>query len=193
MAPTKPVPPIKPVLRSEDRGSFRAILEGAAADPNLGVVANRFPWQSKMAFEMLLSVAKRKKAHIRMLSGGGVEGFYDGQFAQRFRDCKDAGCPSIKLLVWQKNTKGISPALVQLAEEGIIELRISGTDAFEDQVPHFLLIGEDAFRQEATHARFTPQTVFTDESPQIPARIDFGDAVTGKVLADTFDQIWSAA
>lgn len=185
--------PAKPVLSSEDPGTFRAILEGAAGNPSLGVVANRFPWQSKMAFEKLLTIAKKKKANIRMLTGGGAEGFYDEQFGQRFRDCKKAGCASIRVLVWQKTEKGISPSLMALAQDGVIDLRISGTDEYADRVPHFLLVGEDAFRQEAAHSRFTSQTVFTETDPQIPARIDFGDAETGKTLASNFDEIWGAA
>lgn len=180
----------KPVLTSEDRDTFRAILEGCASTPSIGVIANRFPWQSKMALQKLLDVAEREKAPIRMLSGGGLENFYDEQIAERLGKCKAAGCPFIRVLVWQKEASGVSSALLKLGESDAIELRISGTDEFAERIPHFLLVGEHAFRQEATHARFTSSTKLSDVEPEIPARIDFDDTESGSSLARSFDKIW---
>lgn len=182
--------PNKPVLTSGDKVTFRAILEGAAANPNLCVIANRFPWQAKLAAEKLLQIAQQEKLPIRVLSGRCHEGFYNTDFASRLQACKDSGASPIRILVWQKSTECISPALLKLADEGVIELRVSGTEQFESTVPHFLLVGEHAFRQEAGHLPFTDRTVFTDAEPQVPARIDFNDPATGKILSALFEKLW---
>ena len=188
------MPERKRVLTSEDRAVFPVLLEGAAADPSLAVIANRFPWQTKMAIDKLLEVAvKRRNAPIRLLTGGGPEGFYDERLAARFRTCKEHGSPFIRVLVWQKSAEGISQALLNLVADKTIELRVSGTDQYADEVPHFLLIGDDAYRQEAAHPRFTCSTVFGESEPQIPARIDFGDPEGGQVLKSVFDQVWGPA
>ena len=181
--------PNKPVLTSGEKIAFRAILEGAAANPNLCVIANRFPWQARLATEKLLELAQAQKLPIRILSGRCHEGFYTTDFANRLQACKNNGC-NIRVLVWQNSANCISPALVKLAEAGTIELRVSGTDQFESTVPHFFLVGENAFRQEAGHPPFTETTVFTDTEPQVPARIDFNDPQTGKVLSTLFEQLW---
>jgi hypothetical protein len=180
----------KQVLTSDDRATYRAILEGVAAIPGLGVIANRFPWQSRMAIEKLLDFALQHKLRVSILSGGGPEGFYDESLAKKLRECKSAGCQPIRILIWQKDTADISPALMGLSEAGAIDLRISGTDEFADRIPHFVLVGDQAFRQEAAHRRFAKETVFTETDPQIPARIDFHDKETGERLQKTFDRLW---
>ncbi len=184
----------KPVLSSSDKATFRAMLAGAASNPDVGVVSNRYPWQSKMAFEKLLDVAKTKKEGIRILSGSCHEGYYKEDLVKKFTECKDAGCPFIRILVWQKSADGICPALLKLAEDDTIDLRISGTDDFASTVPHFLLVGENAFSSRSwTSAFLTSQTTFTETEPQVPARIDFNDPVTGKTLTGIFVKFWGTA
>jgi len=182
----------KPILGSEDKSTFRALLEAAAANPMVGVIANRFPWQTKMATEKLLDVAKAKRFGIRLLTGSCPEGFYDPSLAEKLRDCKKDGAPYVRVLVWQEKAEGISKPLLHLASEGVIDLHISGTDKFADQIPHFLLVGEGAFRQEAAHQKFGRDVTFTELTPTIPARIDFDDPETGKSLATLFDSIWGS-
>ena len=185
--------PSKPVLSSGDKGTFRAILEGAAARPEFGVISNRFPWQAKMASVKLLGVAEVKKLPIRMLSGRCPEGFYTKDFCDKLVACKEAGVSLIRVMVWQKDAIGISPELLTLASSGTIELKVSGTDDGAASVPHFLLVGNNAFRQEAGHTPFTAQTIITDTDPQVPARIDFDDPVTGGKLCKFFDDLWAKA
>jgi hypothetical protein len=184
--------PSKPVLTSGDRVAFSAILEGAAANPNLCVIANRYPWQARIAAHKLLQIAQEGKLPIRVLSGRCHEGFYDKDFAAQLQTCKERGC-AIRILVWQISTECISPDLIKLSETGVIELRVSGTVDFENTVPHFMLVGDSAFRQEAGHPAFNKNTVFSDTEPQVPARIDFNDPTTGKVLSAMFDNLWGGA
>jgi len=183
----------KPVLTSADRLEFQTFLEGAAANPDLCVIANRFPWQARMASEKLLTVAKEKKAPIRILTGAGRDCFYTPEYTAKLAECKKAGSPYIKILVWQPTANGISPSLLKLTTDGTVDLRITGTLKFSDKIPHFLLVDNYAFRQEASHTPFTKDTVFTDMEPQVPARIDFKDVETGKSLAALFDSLWGTA
>lgn len=165
------------------------MLEGVAANPGVGTVSNRFPWQARMAVERLLDYAKDHKLDVRVLSGKCPEGFYNEKIANKLTECSHEGC-KIKVLVWQKDTTGIAPTLLKLSEAGAIDLRISATDNFANAVPHFLIAGEKAFRQEAAHPPFTDKTSFSETEPQVPARIDFDDPATGKVLVDFFDKVW---
>jgi hypothetical protein len=184
--------PSKPVLTSSDKVAFSAILEGAAANPTLCVIANRYPWQARIAAHKLLQIARYGSLPIRVLSGRCHEGFYDKDFAAQLQDCKDNGCV-VRILVWQASPECISPDLIKLSETGVIELRLSGTEDFENEVPHFMLVGDSAFRQEAGHPPFNKNTTFSDDEPQVPARIDFNDPATGKVLSAMFDNLWGAA
>jgi hypothetical protein len=187
------VMPDKPVFTHTDREVFRGLIEAVAARPEIGIISNRLPWQAKMVLEKLLEIAKAGQKEIRLLSGFCPQGFYDNNFAGRLADCKDAGCPSIRVLIWQKDQETIPPAFRKILDEGKIELRVSGTDAHATEVPHFLLVGESAFRQEAGHAPFTKDTVITDFEPPVPARADFNDPVTGKSLKEIFDKFWGPA
>jgi hypothetical protein len=179
----------KPVLTASDKLMFRAILEGVAAFPSLAVVSNRYPWQAKLAVEKLLSLAAERKLPVRIVSGRGPEGFYNDGCCTLLAACKKSGC-DVRVLIWQKDSDGISPALTRLADNGLISLRISGTDDDAGEIPHFILVGDRAFRQEAGHPPFTENTVLTETEPQVPARIDFDDSTTGKVLLDFFDKLW---
>lgn len=181
----------KPVLSSTDRDEYRAFLEGIAANPDIGILANRFPWQAAMATERLLQHAFQHQLPIRILSGSAPEGFYGDNCAKQFVGCRDVGCTPIRVLVWQETEDGIAPALAALADNGVIELKVPKTAA--NSVPHFLLVGDKAFRQEATHPRFDRRTKFTAMEPEVPARIDFGDERTGLVLKSFFDTLWEQA
>jgi hypothetical protein len=182
----------KPVLTASDKLTYRAILAGVATSPNIATVANRYPWQAKMAVEKLLDFASEKRLSIRIVSGRAPEGFYNDGCCALLEKCKKSGC-SIRVLIWQKEPDGISSSLMKLADAGILSLRISGTDDNASIIPHFLLVGDRAFRQEAGHPPFTNSTTFTDTEPQVPARIDFDDSSTGKVLMEFFDKLWGAA
>jgi hypothetical protein len=179
----------KPVITASDKVMFRTILEGVASRPAIATISNRFPWQARMAVEKLLIFAKEQKLPIRIISGRGPEGFYNDGCCDLLASCKKAGC-NIRIVVWQKDSNAISPSLLKLADEGTVSLHISGTDDRAEEIPHFLLVGDKAFRQEAGHKPFTSDTVFTETEPQVPARIDFGDPITGKVLLESFDKLW---
>lgn len=182
----------KPVITASDRVMFRTILEGVASYPQLATVSNRYPWQARMAVEKLLTIAKERQLPISIISGRGPEGFYNEGCCGLLSECKKNKC-TIRVLVWQKDPTAISPSLLKLADDGVISLRISGTDDHAEEIPHFLLVGDKAFRQEAGHAPFTNDTVFTDTEPQVPARIDFDDSTTGKVLLESFNKLWGTA
>lgn len=180
----------KPILRSDSRETFRTLLEGVASKPELGTLMNRFPWQSRLATERLLQYARSTQKPIRILSGSAPEGFYDQAMVKELEACKAAGC-TIQILIWQKDATGISDGLMNLFETDTIDLLVSGTDEAYEKVPHFLLVGDSAFRQEAPHKRFESGILFSENSPEVPARIDFDDPVTGKKLRDLFDGVWN--
>jgi hypothetical protein len=181
--------PAKRVLSASSKEEFAAFLEAAARHPELFVLSNRYPWQARMAADRLLDLAAEKKMEVRILSGQCHEGFYNQDFATKLHRCFAAGC-RVRILVWQQSFDGISAKLIEMAKDKQIDLKVSGTNEYASSIPHFLLIGESAFRQEAGHDPFTAQTKFNEIEPQVPARIDFNDPEAGKVLAGLFDTFW---
>ncbi len=59
-----------------------------------------------------------------------------------------------------------------------------------EHLPHFILVGDRAYRQEAVHKDLMDQP-FDDFSPEVPARINFDDPEGLKEQSDLFDTVWS--
>lgn len=180
------------VIGSEDPKRYEEILRDASEQKQEVLIANRFPWQTRMATKSLLDHARNSHEPVSILAGTGGQNFFDDEMARSLRNCADAGC-EIRMLVWQPDESTIAPAVKELRGQGKITLRLSGTKKFSTTLPHFLLVGEDAYRQEAGHPEFPPDMKFDDTSPDIPARISFNDPMDGLRLKGMFETFWQAA
>ena len=125
--------------------------------------------------------------------GGLPDGFYDTDLVSLFTACLKAGC-EIKIAVWNDTISVISKELRKLAAEQTERFHLywsSHKGEIFNHLPHFLVVGDCAYRQEAVHDDLS--TAKWDEfSPEVPARIDFGDTEGAKSLLELFKHVWKA-
>lgn len=173
---------------------YRQKMEMAAREDSSQLLGNRFPWQTRIAVEQLLKKAAETNQDVCLLSGSAPEGFFNEQIIGLLNKCLASGC-RIKIVAWSETEDVIAPALKTWARENRlknVELRFSGTKKLEDRIPHFLLVGDKAYRQESPHASFQDVS-FTESTPQIPARICFNDPETGASLKSLFEDAWGVS
>jgi len=180
------------VIGTMDREEYDRMLRDAREQKQRVQIANRVPWQTRLATRHLLEAAKERVETIRILAGTGGQNFFTEEMVGLLRNCADAGC-SIRMLVWQPDLNTVSDGIKQLYTEGKLRLLPSGTKKFAATMPHFLLVGEDTYRQEAGHEEFDPAKPFTDDYPEIPARISFNDPDNALRLVGMFESLWNAA
>ena len=97
----------------------------------------------------------------------------------------------IQILVWGSNPLRCGKILRSLVESyPSVEMRYSGTDNLSGRLPHFVLVDEQAYRLEAAHPAFPETTVFSETSPEIPARICFNDPDGATQLRKSFESLW---
>ena len=174
----------------EWKRDYRKRLENAEEKGK--AIGNRYPWQTRLAVEVLLKKAAREQLPIRILCGGIPQDFYDEDVTALLQACLKAGC-EIKIAVWHDSTSAISPKIRQLSQKypGQFKLLWSGVKGdVAKHLLHFLLVGDRAYRQEAVHEDFVDQT-FNDFSPEIPARIHFNDPDGLKQQLGLFEDVWS--
>jgi hypothetical protein len=71
-----------------------------------------------------------------------------------------------------------------------LELRKSGTRQAFGRIPHFLTVGDAAYRLEMPHPPYDDME-FTDISPETKAEICFNNEEFTKSLKGLFEAVWS--
>lgn len=178
------------ILGSNDPQEFEAILQGARAAVTGAWIANRRPWQVRMAHRELLGYAEDKHLPIRFLCGTGSDQFFTPEVIQKLRDCALNGPCDIRILIWNDDVNRIAKGLVDFAREELAELRISRTTALAEQIPHTLLVGKNAYRKESLHEQWPANRVFTEDDPEIPAVICFNGPAEAALLSKRFEALW---
>lgn len=130
------------VIGTMDPQEYDRMLRDAKEQRQAVQIANRFPWQTRLATRHLLEAAKERVEPIRILAGTGGANFFNEAMVNLLRDCADAGC-GIRMLVWQQDLNTVADGIKQLSTEGKLRLLASGTKKFAVTIPHFLLVGED--------------------------------------------------
>lgn len=179
------------VIGTKEPAEYDRMLRDAREQRQQVQIANRFPWQTRLATRHLLEAAKERIESIRILAGTGGPNFFTEEMISLLRNCADAGC-AIRMLVWQPDLNTVASGIKELYTEGKLRLLPSGTKKFGATIPHFLLVGEDAYRQEAGHEEFDPAKPFTETEPEIPARISFNDPENALRLVGMFESLWNA-
>ncbi len=162
------------ILGSTDRKEYQDILRQACENRTTDKIANRYPWQTRCCHRELLGLAERDRLNVRFCCGTGSEKFFNDEMITLLQRCADAKC-KIEMVIWNSDTSQIAPGLLDLARKGAVTLVYSGTREMGEEIPHFLLVGDNAYRVEAPHPYFGPDQLFTDVSPEIPAKICFND------------------
>jgi len=177
---------------------FRNMLRTFRADRRTGSVTNRHPWQTRLAILELLDLAETEaKLHgpqdIRILSGAFPGHFYNEQILDRLQAALEYGCRA-RILVWDQPPEARNPEAELLLQTypRTFQISWSGTREDGENLWHFQLIGDTAYRVEAPHAYYPPDARFTDYEPPTVARICFNDPQLAKVLAEFFDELCQA-
>lgn len=176
---------------AQQREEYKKVMRAAREGKKDKELSNRFPWQVKESLKELFIHALATGETIRMLCGTAIESFFGEEQVDLLRQCADQpnSC-KIKLLLWNETSSMVAPGLMELVNAGKIEMRISGTTEFGGDVPHFQVVGDRAFRQEANHEEIAPELIASDWYPEVPARINFNKPEVGKPLVKFFDDLY---
>jgi hypothetical protein len=100
----------------------------------------------------------------------------------------------VRIMCWARTIDYSQNSLSTLRLEfpDQFELRISGTDKYADELSHFLVVEDFAYRLEQPHPP-AKASDFRDFSPEVPAKICFNDKDTGERLVTFFDDLWTVA
>ena len=178
------------VLGSEDRDEYQQILDRACDDKDSRMIANRYPWQSRLAIRKLFGYAANKKLPICMLTGTGGEHHFVPPVIKSLEMALKGGCKT-RILVWQPDSSKTSQKLLDLESEyENLEIRFSGTSDLGEELTHFQVSGDDAYRQEAAHREIMDPHSVNEYEPSFAARINFNDKAGAARLLKFFDVLW---
>ena len=187
------MPEVNEEIRKQYQDRLRFCREKQSPTP----IANRYPWQGELAICELvkLALSKQKKgedAPVRILTGSAPDHVYGRKSRDLWKEFLDAG-GKVLVLVWGDSLEGCGGVLREFAaeQEGVV-FRLSGTRDKAESVMHCLAVGKSAYRLEAAHKPFEEDTEITDYSPEVPARICFGDADGAEQLVNNFDELWNS-
>ncbi len=171
------------------KDNYRGLLHELRREGSQTVVSNRYPWHTRIATKELLEHAADTRAEVRLLSGSGTEQFYNSDIIDLLVGCLRRAC-SVRILIWNEKA-GLADTLTGLGDvgPGRFEWKYSRTNKYADEIRHLLLVGTQAFRLEKAHDSLD-DFEFTEESPELPARICFNDEINGKALEEYFDTLW---
>jgi hypothetical protein len=150
-----------------------------------------------VAVDQLMKLANERQADgakqtVRLLTGSCPDFVYGRDAFKEFSKFVDDG-GRLKILAWTKSLDAVRPKLTSLADDhpDQVEVRVSNRDDLNDQIPHFLLVEDGAYRYEVPHAAVDASTC-SDFEPEVPAKISFNDEDNGRGLREFFDELWGA-
>jgi hypothetical protein len=156
-------------------------------------ITNRFPWQTRLAVQELLDLAAQMSAEVRIVTGSGSDKAYGGDLAKAMRQAIEKKC-RFRILVWndEQHPYGKTLAELQNAYNTSLSIRMSGTRSTSGTIPHFLTVGDSAYRLEMPHPPYDDMQ-FSDTTPETKAQICFNDTSLTRILNAFFDKVWAAA
>ena len=181
------------VLGSEYEDEYLRILKRARTKVDQRPIANRYPWQSRLAISNLFKYAEENKLPICMLTGTGGEHHFVHEVLESLKLALEKGC-ECRILIWQPDNSKTSDELMKLGSQfENLEIRFSGTSELGDQLAHFQVSGVDAYRLEAAHPEIENPSEVNKNEPSFPARIHFSDERGANRLLNFFNSLWSIA
>jgi hypothetical protein len=190
-------------MDEETKSTYRELLQSYRIDESKDPIANRRPWHCKIAVEELVEfgISKAREARknqlperprIRLLTSVCPNHIYGSHgFLERLEEFFDAG-GTVQVLVYSDSFDTRGSALFAITKEQAgIQFRCSRTSFKSEQLKHFMTVGDQAYRVEASHPPHKSSD-FTDLSPEIPARICFNDPEGTSNLKGFFDALWDA-
>ena len=177
------------------QNDYRELLDYAASHSSPIPIGNNYPWHARIAIEKLLDEACKLagEAPVRILCGSMPERFYNSTLINKMEECIKNGV-NIKVVVWNRTESYIGQSIQQIANKGEsrdrLQIRIRHIDPTEFPIPHFTLVGENAYRCEEEHEVFAEDEEYSNFSPPMPAVILFKDPQTVETLDKLFYRAW---
>lgn len=188
------------LARTDVRADFAKLLRRAAEGDLKSSIITAFPWETKLSIRELLKFAREKRLEIRLLTGCATEEIYDSEVREKIQDALDAEC-RIRVLAWTDRLGKKAQWLEEFRsrQRNPLELKTSGTTEHANSIPHFLLVGTQAYRLESPHIHLE-ELVVSDDDPSLPATVCFYPERVGererdqiRSLTASFDLLWSKA
>jgi len=184
-------------VSEKEKAEYAQLLETRSEMTNPPPTANRYPWQGELAIRQLLAngraklKAGEKDVEVCILTGSTPDRVYGSEAPDVWKEFLDAG-GHIRVLAWTKDERRCGGVLKDLSQSNNqeVEFRISGTDELAGRIMHFVLVGAEDYRLEASHRPFDKSVEFTDIFPEVPARICFKNAEDAGFLKERFDNFW---
>ena len=185
-----------PLVDEKAKLAYREHLQRCRKEKSSEPIPNRFPWHGDLAIRELLTLATDEQEggrplEVRILTGSAPDRVYGSDDPGIWHNYINAG-GRINILLWGDNPAKCRGVLRSLYNAGQpIELKFSGTNQLAGRINHFIVVGDRAYRLEAPHEPFPDDVIFSDCSPEMPARICFNDTVGGAQLVKFFDALWN--
>lgn len=182
---------------------YQNLLQELRLQRDTESITNRYPWQSRLAFEQLLLMAIELRKQfgdqvgdrgvVRILSGSFPWRVYGPSIGKTFTEFLQLG-GEVQVLIWSDiltdNRKLLSTYEALANGCGKFQYRLSGTSENGDKLSHMFLVGSSAYRLEAPHKVFGGNEV-SEIAPTVPARICFNDPEGGSQLVEYFKTLWN--
>lgn len=176
--------------KQQARAEFLKLLRRARRSNGEGIsVTTLFPWQTRLVAEELLDFAHEKNLQVRILTGTACEHVYTGPVVDRLTNLLERGI-QVRVLIWNDEEHGHAPWLEALEREyESLEVKLTGTRAMGEEISHFMVVGDQAYRLEMAHPYYDRHE-FEETCPEIKATTCFCDGSIAKQLETTFDILW---
>lgn len=176
---------------------YGEVLAEARVSRSEEAYANKYPGHAKIAnfqlFELAASLQKNgKDTPVKIVTGSLPDHVFKPSSDGPVDAFLKAG-GRIQVLIWCSPIENCGTCLREKATEfkSQITFRAVEDSGEANEIPHFLLVGEEAYRIERPHSPF--KGPITDTTPEVAARICFNDPVFGKNLSGFFNAIWDMA
>lgn len=186
---------------------YHQLLKSARNSNSSRPVPTLYPWHCKLAFIELLDLAIKKQqknkaiqtqnkartvnpVEIRLFTGTLTEHIYDVELQHQLYNFIKLG-GKLLVIVWNESNSIIlaNSFAQQFLNDENVQIRFSQTTEGQNELNHFFLVDDFAFRLEDIHPYY-PRDVFTDFHPMISAKVNFNDKKQGLVLKRLFDSVW---
>ncbi|TWT89318.1 hypothetical protein Pla100_56350 [Neorhodopirellula pilleata] len=177
---------------------YKRWLSTAREERSETAIPNELPWHSRCAVAELTRFAlecqqsqEDSQTEIRLFTGTITSNVYDIDWTKQVCQFLDAG-GAIRILVWNDHISGsVKRRLSPITDHPAGRVIKSGTRRGGEDLNHFYVVGDQAFRKEAPHD-YCDGEKFSDVEPEIPAQICFNDPKEAMNLIGIFDQVWEA-
>ena len=144
----------------EARSLYQEWLQSSRESLATTAIPNELPWHSQIAaYELMKHALDMQKEHqrepvtVRILTGTLSPMAYTTQWFSLAARFVEAG-GIFRVVVWNERISdvvGASLSQHNLSHHKSFEIRLSRTRRMGEQINHFLLVGESAYRHEAAH------------------------------------------